>query len=285
MTNTFAGPLRANKRSISVMEKKCFKNFGGRALVMPGMPHVTYPQDEIQELVDAAGFDLEDIVAVDNSPEVANALFEKYRDQIPIYVSPVELFLEKSVTQYSYIHLDYCGFLKQSGVEIAGIYHAARKTTPYARIRVTTADAQRNSRQFDYERDLQERSLILTCQIHGWSDLISEAKETIEQTTTLIGFLILINSLFCMTFDEYYDFIVAHKRLPPVLGRNCPHTFNQWRYGEPGSPNRMFTCWSDLAPIPYLWHNDPAKYVHDMIRVFTRLPLTVFDNTTFGDST
>lgn len=243
------------KRSLSRYEKTSLVNAYDRALILPGEPNT-----EVEELINS-GFDPMYIVCVEREQDIADALYEYYWDQCHVHWEEIGKFMarSKSYGQYGYVHLDYCGHLKQD--EIEGIQHWRRLMAPVSRVRVSIFRGMRMRDQFDLEEMLQEQLLVRLCEAiskddknnyERWALLADSFREATDDTTRVVGALMLFNFFFGI--DNVWKWTdrcaLEGVSVPEISGTHIIQNITRFKYNEEGAPNHMFTVWADLAPMP-----------------------------------
>lgn len=244
--------LRPVKRHLSVYEKSSFPvdRRPGKFLILPATPGT-----EVEELV-GIGADYRDIVAIEKDQAAADGLYEYYFDQLHVHWIDVGSFIERAHSgEYSYVHLDYCGHMKDD--EVAAIAATARILAPQSRLRVSLFRNRKTAKQDAFESMIRDSMLIplIKCLASadprlGWEELEASFKDS-SDTTQLVATICLLSHFFnCDPWAFADQAATGNMEVPPVKGNHWIYNIQRWLYHEAGNPSAMETVWLDMMHRP-----------------------------------
>lgn len=244
--------LRPVKRALSNFEKSSFPVplRPGRFLILPAQP-----KTEIEELI-TIGADYGDIVAIEREQANADQLYEYYFDLLQVHWIEVSAFIERARTnEYSYVHLDYCGHMKDD--EVGAIAATARILAPQSRVRVSLLRNRKTAPTERFEAMIRENMLLpLVGALAaadprlGWEELMASFSDS-SDTTQLVAAVCLLSHFFGIDPWVYADQAASgDTTVPPVMGQHWIYNVQRWHYHEAGHPGAMETVWLDMMHRP-----------------------------------
>lgn len=242
--------LHRLKRALSILEKQRMNPevAYGKAVVMPGCPNT-----EIEELL-LQGFNPRDIFAIESEQAFADNLYDHYWDQINVHWEEIGVWLERARNNYSYMHLDYCGHLKER--ELRGIEQAYARLNLTSHLRISTLLSRRSSAQINRERMIVNRvfgpivqELTNSYPNYEWTSWYQSIQENFKDTTLAIAAVVIINAVFGLNWYTYTDTCVERGSfLPQFNGRHIITDITRFSYSEDYNGQLMSTIWFDFQP-------------------------------------
>lgn len=242
------------KRQLSVLEKDSLRTnpriTTGKACILPAVPGT-----EVNELI-AIGFDPERIYCVEENQELADALYEHYWDRVPVHWEEIAKYLQRAHNKYTYIHLDYCGHLRDQQVE--GIERATEKLAEHGRLRVSVMLSRRPDEQIQEEYLLTQRiltNLVNAAEIEypnltQWQQLLKNVLLQAQDPTVSCAAVIFLKAVFGLRVFEYTDQCLhaGAPFLPVPRGGHRIVSLTRHHYKEVIGSNTMATIWVNVAP-------------------------------------
>lgn len=251
--------IHHTKRQLSRYEKRFLPTYDHRAFLMPGHPprrntHVS----EIDELLEA-GYEGMQIVGIENDPNIAEELYDHYRDSVQIHLGEARDHLLTSSSYFSYMHFDFCQ--QFSNEQVATIAAWQGRLATIAHIRVSLSTTRRQSQQLEYERALRHNILVpflisaanLEEQYshphpERWEALLPLLNN--DDSTQLVGILMLFNHVFGITFEQYIDLCGLDAPVFPAMrGQHFLANVQRFSYREATGHTSMSTIWADCFPL------------------------------------
>lgn len=238
------------KRELSRLEKRRLRPavVNGKAVVMPGCPNT-----EVEELL-SHGFDPRNIFAIESEQSIADALYDHYWDQINVHWEEIGAWLQRARNSYSYIHLDYCGHLKDR--ELEGIEYAYAKLAPQSHFRISTLISRRGTTQVQREIMITERILGPLVEVlsethpsYEWNDWYQSLRPNLADSTIAIAAIVIMNAFFGINWYEYTDTCAQRGAFVPNFeGAHRIVDIARFQYSENGNGQVMNTVWFSLDP-------------------------------------
>lgn len=245
---------RGLKREISLYEKRSLMGVqDGRALIMPAVADT-----EVEELI-SMGFEPTKIVGVEQDDLKFYNLRNHYWDQIMLANEEVGYYISRaSRGAYSYVHLDYCGYMTREIVtSLSGWQHILAHS---ARVRISSFRGRRRSAQYDFEEQMFRDLVLSWCEIGAsadhedmfrWLEYDTSLRSLSDDTPIWLIMMIVLQATFGISdVRTFTDTLRARGSfIPMVEGRHRVAGIKRFGYTEPGTPNHMFTVWLDLEPL------------------------------------
>lgn len=264
------------KRKLSVMEKSTILTNEGKALVMPGAPDT-----EIEELI-AVGFNPALIYGIEEDEQTADNLHLHYWDSSPIYCAEVGYWLSLATSQFSYVHLDYCGQVIKD--RLSSIERCIGRLASLARLRISVFGSRRSNLVKGFENEVLDATIftLLDYIISNYSSRAQEASELYEQfydldlqdPSAVVAAVGFVNHVMGLNWHMVSDIISQPARttnanaLSRVRGRHQVHALRRYRYVT--DRNLMHTMWIDFVPIAHSQFSSQESWLVDEIIRFVR---------------
>lgn len=224
------------------------------ALILPAHP----PQEpghkgEVEELVDA-GFAIRNIICVERDEAIADELYRFYYDQLQVHYEELDDFLDKCVSKFSYVHLDFCAQLNEN--QLRTIQSLRSKLSPVAHVRISTAITRRSANDIAFENSIRHKVLlpmldaIAAIESSPRWDRIRDAFTDSKDSTHITGIALLFDHFFGQDLWSYADLATLDTPfIPKVTGRSLLTNVSRFSYREPLGHTSMYSLWMDTAPL------------------------------------